>query len=81
MRRRFRWVISKNLHRRHLTTSQEAMVAQATVPFYEEEAKERQRESAYQTNAKLGRSYTETVPPNSGEPSRGENGLPTRERL
>ena len=37
------WVVSQNLHRRHLTTSQKAMVAADLSHLYEQEAKERQR--------------------------------------
>lgn len=60
------WVVSKNLKRRHLTESQRGMVAARTKDYYAGLAKERQREGAEQTNAKLGR---DTGSANWREPS------------
>jgi hypothetical protein len=37
------WVVSQNLHRRHLSTSQRALIAAELVPMFAAEAKERQR--------------------------------------
>ncbi len=35
------WVVSQNLHRRHLTASQQAVIALDALPMFEKEAKER----------------------------------------
>ena len=39
------WVVSQNLIRRHLTSSQRAVIALDTLPHLEAEAKDRQRQS------------------------------------
>lgn len=62
------WVVSHNLHRRHLTPAQRAALALDLLPRLEEEARERQRLAVEQTNAKLGRDH-ETLPPISEEAS------------
>lgn len=50
------WVLSQNLHRRHLTASQKAAVAVGALPLLEEEAKERKAKGAAQ------RDHREIIP-------------------
>jgi hypothetical protein len=49
------WVLSENLHRRHLTINDRARIGLEALPMLEAEAKERQRAAAVATNEKLGR--------------------------
>lgn len=63
------FVVSLNLKRRHLTPSQRAALAVDLEKLYAEQAKERQREAAEQTNAKLGRG--ETLAPSVEQASKG----------
>jgi site-specific DNA-methyltransferase (adenine-specific) len=56
------WVISENLIRRHLTTSQRAVVAHDLLPLLEQEAKERQRRSPGR-GEKVGKNFP-TFSPN-----------------
>jgi phage N-6-adenine-methyltransferase len=55
------YVLSRNLHRRHLTSSQRAVLALEVEPLFAEAARERQRRAAGQTNAKLNRAHDETL--------------------
>ena len=50
----------KNTHRRHLTTSQRAMVAAAILPFFEAEARENQRKAGGDQKAKSDQTETST---------------------
>ena len=55
------YVISKNLHRRHLNASQRAVVALEFLPLLEEEAKEKQRLAGIETQEKLKQKALEVV--------------------
>jgi ParB-like chromosome segregation protein Spo0J len=57
------FVLSKNLHRRHLTAAQKAAIAAEALPLLEERERERQRAAAEVTNLKLGRKTNEETLP------------------
>jgi hypothetical protein len=57
------FVLSKNLHRRQLTTSQKAMVAQSVKPLYEARARERQELSQAKPGVKIGNVVANLPPP------------------
>jgi hypothetical protein len=83
------FVVSKNLHRRHLTEGQPAMVAAKLVPLFEEEARQRQG-AALKQGAPVGPEPKEPssqqgsqipVGPNSGQPEKQEGELPVGPNL
>jgi hypothetical protein len=73
------FVVSKNLHRRHLTEGQRAMVAAKLVLLFEEEARRRQRAALKQREPNEPSSQQGSqipVGPNSGQPEKQEGELP-----
>jgi hypothetical protein len=68
-----KWVISKNLHRRHLTSGQRAVCALDSLPWLEREARERQVQTLKQfaTDPNTQDIFDDTVP--AILPERGES--------
>lgn len=67
------YVVSLNLKRRHLTTSQRSAIYPEMSKLFEDEARERQRQAGESTNAKLGRTSSGTLTQKIGEASTGKH--------
>lgn len=61
------WVLSKNLHRRHLTTDQRAVIALEAEAMFATEAKERQRAAGGDRKSEAAK--TDRLPPRGGKRS------------
>lgn len=66
------YVLSRNLHRRQLTVSQKAMIADRAREYYDRQAKERQAEQAKRNQPQSQK--VETLPPLEKAKSRDQAG-------
>lgn len=68
------YVLSINLHRRHLTESQRAMIGAAVKEIYEKEAKERQKMAGQQYHKGSAKVVDHGPQPSDGDDSKAETG-------
>lgn len=71
---KLRFVVSQNLKRRHLSTSQRAMIAASMAESFEALAKARQESTQAKSGEKVGSNVVENLPPPSVGKSRDQAG-------